>query len=127
MIERYIDGVKTAGAANSGGFFGAGVALYYFGSKSADIAFLLKTSSFVYFAGIWAFGFAYLTLMLFIEQQYTAHSQRYVFWTKLKGYPSLLVATLLTIAATVLWFTGSILAGIALYKLQFNSPVEIFL
>jgi hypothetical protein len=47
-VERLFDAVKQVGTGNSAGLFGAGVALYYFGSKSAEISNLLKYAAFVY-------------------------------------------------------------------------------
>ncbi len=113
-VERLFDAVKQSGTGNSAGLFGAGVALYYFGGRSAEIAALLKATAFVYFGGVFLFAFSYVFLASFIinghpslsgSMDYTPGRWRY--WTSVA----------LTALAFVTWLVGSGIAAYTIFNL----------
>ena len=107
----YFDAVKLVGTGNSTGLFGAGVALYYFSAKSPDVLSLIKWDAFIYLVGVCLFSVAYFCLSVFTFIR--TNPARTI--TNIQ--PWLHVGVVSAFLSFVVWWVGTICAGVVFARL----------
>ena len=107
----YFDAVKLVGTGNSTGLFGAGVALYYFSAKSPDVLSLIKWDAFIYLVGVCLFSVAYFCLSVFPFIR--TNPARTI--TNIQ--PWLHVGVISAFLSFVVWWVGTICAGVVFARL----------
>ena len=107
----YFDAVKLVGTGNSTGLFGAGVALYYFSAKSPDVLSLIKWDAFIYLVGVCLFSVAYFCLSVFTFIR--TNPARTI--TNIQ--PWLHVGVISAFLSFVVWWVGTICAGVVFARL----------
>ena len=107
----YFDAVKLVGTGNSTGLFGAGVALYYFSSRSPDVLSLIKWDAFIYLVGVCLFSVAYFCLSVFTFIR--TNPAR----TIANIQPWLNVGVVSAFLSFVVWWAGTICAGVVFARL----------
>ena len=107
----YFDAVKLVGTGNSTGLFGAGVALYYFSTRSPDVLSLIKWDAFIYLVGVCLFSVAYFCLSVFTFIR--TNPARTI--TNIQ--PWLHVGVISAFLSFVVWWVGTICAGVVFARL----------
>ena len=107
----YFDAVKLVGTGNSTGLFGAGVALYYFSTRSPDVLSLIKWDAFIYLVGVCLFSVAYFCLSVFTFIR--TNPAR----TIANIQPWLNVGVVSAFLSFVVWWAGTICAGVVFARL----------
>lgn len=108
----YFDAVKLLGTGNSTGLFGAGVALYYFSTRSPDVLYLIKLTAFIYLGGVALFAIAFFALFMFAIHQ--SHSDSFDSTKPTPWLDTAIFASLLSFSA---WWGGTICAAIVFFRL----------
>jgi len=117
--ESYVEAVKLLGTGNSTGFFGALVALYYFGSKWPDVAVWIMGTAAAYLVGICLFAVTFQLLTIFsIRQTDTVRDvpglERLRQWVVRLG-----------VASLVAWWIGTAVTVGALGMIYCTPPVSV--
>ncbi len=107
----YFDAVKLVGTGNSTGLFGAGVALYYFSTRSPDVLSLIKCDAFIYLVGVCLFSISYFCLSVFTFMR--TNPAR----TIANIQPWLNVGVVCAFLSFVVWWIGTICAGVVFARL----------
>ena len=107
----YFDAVKLVGTGNSTGLFGAGVALYYFSTRSPDVLSLIKWDAFIYLVGVCLFSISYFCLSVFTFIR--TNPAR----TIANVQPWLNVGVVAALLSFVVWWAGTICAGVVFARL----------
>lgn len=121
LLDKWFDAIKLIGTGNSGAFFAAAIALYYFSVWSRTIQVLIGITAAIYFVGFMAFVLAF--------RQMTTYLMTYdrVYSATIPATPDperhfKMTARRLAQASSILWLIGSFVALIVIVLISSSTP-----